>query len=33
LTAEEVAQAVLLLMINGFMTGEILHVDGAGRLI
>jgi NAD(P)-dependent dehydrogenase (short-subunit alcohol dehydrogenase family) len=32
-TAEEVAQAVLLLMTNGFMTGEILHVDGGGRLI
>lgn len=32
-TAEEVAQAVLLLMTNGFITGEILHVDGGGRLI
>ncbi|MGL5075715.1 MAG: SDR family oxidoreductase, partial [Waterburya sp.] len=32
-TAEEVAQAVLLLMTNGFITGEILHVDGGGKLI
>lgn len=32
-TAEEVAEAVLLLMANKFITGEILHVDGGGRLI
>ena len=32
-TAEEVAQAVLLLMTNGFITGEVLHIDGGGRLI
>jgi NAD(P)-dependent dehydrogenase (short-subunit alcohol dehydrogenase family) len=31
--AEEVAQAVLLLMTNGFITGEVLHVDGGGRLV
>lgn len=31
--AEEVAQAVLLLMTNGFITGEVLHIDGGGRLI
>lgn len=32
-TAEEVAQAVLMLMTNGFITGEVLHIDGGGRLI
>lgn len=32
-TAEEIAQAILFLMTNSFMTGEILHVDGGGRLI
>ena len=31
--AEEVAQAVVLLMTNGFITGEVLHVDGGGRLV
>ena len=31
--AEEVAQAVVLLMSNGFITGEVLHIDGGGRLI
>jgi NAD(P)-dependent dehydrogenase (short-subunit alcohol dehydrogenase family) len=31
--AEEVAQAVVLLMSNGFMTGEVLHIDGGGRLV
>lgn len=31
--AEEVAQAVLLLMTNGFITGEVLHIDGGGRLV
>jgi NAD(P)-dependent dehydrogenase (short-subunit alcohol dehydrogenase family) len=30
---EEVAQAVVLLMTNGFMTGEVLHIDGGGRLV
>lgn len=30
---EEVAQAVLLLMTNGFITGEVLHIDGGGRLV
>lgn len=28
---EQVAHAVLLLMTNRFMNGEILHIDGAGR--
>lgn len=31
--AEEVAQAVVFLMTNGFITGEVLHVDGGGRLV
>lgn len=31
--AEEVAQAVLLLMTNSFITGEVLHIDGGGRLV
>jgi NAD(P)-dependent dehydrogenase (short-subunit alcohol dehydrogenase family) len=31
--AEEVAQAVVLLMTNGFITGEVLHIDGGGRLV
>ncbi len=30
---EEVAQAVVLLMTNGFTTGEVLHIDGGGRLV
>jgi NAD(P)-dependent dehydrogenase (short-subunit alcohol dehydrogenase family) len=32
-TAEEVAQAALLLMTNDFITGEVLHIDGGGRWI
>ncbi|WP_448951848.1 SDR family oxidoreductase [Labrys neptuniae] len=31
--AEEIAEAILLLMRNGFITGEVLHVDGGGRLV
>jgi len=31
--AEEVAQAVILFMTNGFITGEVLHIDGGGRLV
>lgn len=31
--AEEVAQAAVLLMTNGFITGEVLHIDGGGRLV
>jgi NAD(P)-dependent dehydrogenase (short-subunit alcohol dehydrogenase family) len=31
--AEEVAQAALFLMTNGFITGEVVHVDGGGRLV
>ena len=31
--AEEVAQAVVFLMTNSFTTGEVLHIDGGGRLV
>jgi NAD(P)-dependent dehydrogenase (short-subunit alcohol dehydrogenase family) len=31
--ADEVAQAILLLLVNGYMNGEVLHVDGGGRLV
>ena len=31
--AEEVAQAALMLMTNGFITGEVLHIDGGGRFV
>jgi NAD(P)-dependent dehydrogenase (short-subunit alcohol dehydrogenase family) len=30
---EEIAHVVVLLMINGFITGEVVHVDGGGRLV
>ncbi|MSP89312.1 MAG: SDR family oxidoreductase [Alphaproteobacteria bacterium] len=30
---EEVAQAVLALMTNDFINGEVLHADGAGRFV
>jgi NAD(P)-dependent dehydrogenase (short-subunit alcohol dehydrogenase family) len=32
-TAEETARAIVFLMTSGFITGEILHVDGGARLI
>lgn len=32
-SAEEVARAALFLMTNEFMTGEVLHIDGGGRLV
>jgi NAD(P)-dependent dehydrogenase (short-subunit alcohol dehydrogenase family) len=32
-TADEVAQAVLLLMQNEAITGETIHVDGGARLV
>jgi NAD(P)-dependent dehydrogenase (short-subunit alcohol dehydrogenase family) len=32
-TAAEVASAVLFLMTNGAITGEVVHVDGGGRLV
>ena len=31
--AAEVAQAALFLMTNEFITGEVLHIDGGGRLV
>lgn len=31
--AEEVAEAILLLLTNGYINGEVLHVDGGGRLV
>jgi len=31
--AEEVGQAVIALMTNEFINGEVLHVDGAGRFV
>lgn len=30
---DDVAQAVCLLLTGGFITGEVLHVDGGGRLV
>jgi len=32
-TAEEVAQVVLMLMIKGYVTGEVMHLDGGGRCV
>ncbi|MBH8552879.1 SDR family oxidoreductase [Nostocaceae cyanobacterium CENA357] len=32
-TPEEVAQVAILLMSNGFINGEILHIDGGERLV
>ena len=30
---DDIAQAVYLLLTGGFITGEVLHVDGGGRLV
>ncbi|MFK0161759.1 SDR family oxidoreductase [Rhizobium sp. NPDC090279] len=30
---EDIAQAMLFLMANRFVTGEVLHIDGGGRLV
>ncbi len=30
---EDIAEAILFLMANRFMTGEVLHIDGGGRLV
>ncbi|WP_425373803.1 SDR family oxidoreductase [Phyllobacterium salinisoli] len=30
---EDIAAAILFLMANRFVTGEVLHVDGGGRLV
>lgn len=32
-TAEEAARCILLLMTTGFITGEVLHLDGGGRYV
>jgi NAD(P)-dependent dehydrogenase (short-subunit alcohol dehydrogenase family) len=32
-TADEVAQVILMLMSNDYMTGEVVHVDGGGRFV
>jgi NAD(P)-dependent dehydrogenase (short-subunit alcohol dehydrogenase family) len=32
-TSEETARAIVFLMTSGFITGEILHIDGGARLI
>ena len=32
-TPEEVASAVIFLMSNGSITGEVIHIDGGGRLV
>jgi NAD(P)-dependent dehydrogenase (short-subunit alcohol dehydrogenase family) len=32
-TPEETADAVISLMMNGFITGEVLHIDGGARLL
>jgi NAD(P)-dependent dehydrogenase (short-subunit alcohol dehydrogenase family) len=31
--ADELARAVLLLMTNAYISGEVLHIDGAGRYV
>ena len=33
ITADEVAQVVLLLMQNKAITGETIHIDGGARLV
>lgn len=30
---EEVARGIAFLLTNGYMTGEVLHIDGGGRLV
>jgi NAD(P)-dependent dehydrogenase (short-subunit alcohol dehydrogenase family) len=32
-TADEVAQVILMLMTNDYITGEVIHVDGGGRFV
>jgi NAD(P)-dependent dehydrogenase (short-subunit alcohol dehydrogenase family) len=32
-TAAEVAQMILMMMTNDYMTGEVVHVDGGGRFV
>ncbi|GAU04835.1 hypothetical protein [Burkholderia stabilis] len=31
--ADEVGEAIVFLLGNGFMNAEILHIDGGGRLV
>ena len=31
--AEDIAQVMLMLMTNGYLTGEVIHVDGGGRFV
>lgn len=31
--ADEVARVILMLMTNAYLTGEVVHVDGGGRLV
>lgn len=30
---DEIADAILFLLTNGYMNGEVLHIDGGGRLV
>ena len=32
-TAEDIAQVMVMLMTNGYLTGEVIHVDGGGRYV
>jgi NAD(P)-dependent dehydrogenase (short-subunit alcohol dehydrogenase family) len=32
-TTEEVAQVILMLMSNAYMTGEVVHIDGGCRFV
>jgi NAD(P)-dependent dehydrogenase (short-subunit alcohol dehydrogenase family) len=32
-TADEVAQVIVLLMTNNYVTGEVMHVDGSSRFV
>ena len=32
-TADEVAQVILMLMTNAYITGEMVHVDGSSRFV
>jgi NAD(P)-dependent dehydrogenase (short-subunit alcohol dehydrogenase family) len=32
-TADEVAQAIIMLMTNEYINGAVLHIDGGGRFL
>ena len=32
-TADDIAQVMVMLMTNGYLTGEVIHVDGGGRYV